>query len=159
MGLDAVVYCDCFETGRLREPPPPGCNVEVAVDGSLECGSNDLEVQLAFDQWLMNRACAHENGVLVHHRIGNIALVAALREELTRCPHAFPVILNAILYNGIHAGDFIDYPTLVVLRPEIEALANVHCAERHLEHFMREFESQMRALLECALLVRKPIAF
>jgi hypothetical protein len=81
MGLDAVVYCDCFERGRLREPPPPGCNLSVSDDGSLLCGSEDLEVQLAFDQWQLERACEHELGVLLHHYIGNIALVAALRDE------------------------------------------------------------------------------
>lgn len=159
MGLDAVVYCDCFEVGRLREPSPPGCNLEVAADGSLHCGNDELEVKLAFDQWLMDRACEHEDGVLVHHRIGNIALVAALREELARTPQEFPVILNAVLYNGIHCGDFIEYPMLFLLRPEVEALAKVHCAEPHMEQYMREFESQMRELLECALRVRKPISF
>lgn len=29
MALDAVVYCDCFEKGRLLEPPPGGVRLRV----------------------------------------------------------------------------------------------------------------------------------
>lgn len=36
MGLDATVYCDCFETGRLKELPP-NPSVFVSDDGSLDC--------------------------------------------------------------------------------------------------------------------------
>ena len=78
MGLDAAVYCDCFERGRLQSPPPPGCTLAVAPDGSLLCGSDDLDVQLAFDRWRQSEACEHEDGYLVSHWIGNIALVASL---------------------------------------------------------------------------------
>src|SRR5436309_381829 len=81
MGLDAAVYCDCFERGRLQSPPPPGCTLAVAPDGSLLCGSDDLDVQLAFDRWRQSEACEHEDGYLVSHWIGNIALVASLRAE------------------------------------------------------------------------------
>jgi hypothetical protein len=75
MGLDATVYCNCFEMGMLREPPPCPDIVHVTPDGSLDCKSDDLDTLLSFDRWLLERACEHENGILLHHRIGNLALV------------------------------------------------------------------------------------
>lgn len=159
MALDAVVYCDCFETGLLREPPPPGCNIQVAADGRLNCQTDESEVEMAFDQWLASRACDHEDGVLVHHWIGNIGLVAVLREKLSEMPVRFPIILNAVIYDGIHCGDFIEYPRLHLLKPEVEALTEIHCSEPGMENLVRAFETQMRDLLDSALRVRKPISF
>jgi len=77
-----MVYCSCFETGTLNEPPPYPDLISVGPDGSLEFKSQDLDVLLELDQWLLNRACAHKNGTLLHHRIGNMAQVGLLRGEL-----------------------------------------------------------------------------
>ena len=80
MGLDAVVYCDCFEAGKLNSPPPVPALVFVASDRSLDCKSKNLEELLAFDRWRKG-ACAHEDGILLHHFIGNVALVGLLHSE------------------------------------------------------------------------------
>src|SRR5437773_8809051 len=106
MGLDATVYCNCFETDRLKELPPDSTIIYVSADGSLDCRSDNMEVLLAFDQWLQNHACEHESGIFIHHRIGNIALVGLLREELRRESNKFPILLEKVLYNGVHAGDY-----------------------------------------------------
>src|SRR5271170_6153916 len=106
MGPDALVYCDCFEKGRLLEPPPPGSTLTVATDGTLLCVSEELEVQLAFDHWRYDRACAHESGILVHHRIGNAVLVSLLRRELqlsTRGGGAGESPFRGNRHRGIHA--------------------------------------------------------
>lgn len=158
MGLDAKVYCDCFEKGRLREPPPPGCHLSIGRDGGLLCVSDDLDTKLAFDRWQL-RACEHENGVLLHHRIGNIALVSDLRAELERQRGHFPMLLAKVLYGGVHAGDFLTVEEVARLLPEPKALAGFRCADGEMERFMREFRVQMTELAECALRVGKPIAF
>jgi hypothetical protein len=159
MGLDAVVYCDCFEKGRLKEPPPSGCRLEIDRDGSMLCGSDALDVQMAFDQWRLHRACNHDDGVLVHHRIGNVALVAALRAELERFPGQFPLILSKVVYNGTHCGDFIADQDVQRLRSEVEALADVRYNNPDMEELIREFKSQMSDLVESALRIGKPISF
>jgi hypothetical protein len=159
MGLDAVVYCDCFEQGLLREQPPPGCNLSVSPDGSLLCGSEDLEVQLAFDQWQLERACEHELSVLLHHRIGNIALVAVLRTELAKQAERFPLLLTKVLYNGTHCGDFLTVEELKGLRPEVGLLTGEPCDNPDMAGFLREFAAHMAELVECALKVGKPLAF
>ncbi len=159
MGLDAHVCCNCYERGRVRSSPPAGCDPSVSDDGSLLCGSDDLKLQIEFDTWQHGQACEHRDGYLVTHYIGNVALVAFLREELGRWPDRFPMILSRIVYNGIHGGDFIpaiDVPRLV---PEVEALAGLHCPAPEDEGFLRTFEKQMWDLVTAALRVSKPIAF
>lgn len=151
MGLDAYVNCDCYEAGRLREPPPPGCAPTVAEDGGLQCGSDELDVQLAFDQWHYFRACEHEYGQLLHHYIGNVALVATLRKELERTRDRFPLLLGRVLYNGIHAGDFIDVEKMPELRRETMAITEINCAEQETTNYVRCFMAQMSELIECAM--------
>jgi hypothetical protein len=159
MGLDASVYCDCFETGRLREPPPPGWKVLVDDDGRLVCRNDDLEVLLAFDQWRFHRACQHEGGVLVQHYIGNMATVALLRNEIQRKAALFPIILNQVLYDGTHSGDFIAVGKVSALKPELLALSEFHCQESNKDVIVCEFERQMSELVDAALKVGKPISF
>ncbi|HET6576564.1 MAG TPA: hypothetical protein VFG68_23400 [Fimbriiglobus sp.] len=159
MALDAVVYCDCFERGRLRSPPPPGCSLSVDESGFLLCGCDDLDTQIAFDHWQFDSACSHENGLLIQHRIGNIALVAALREALQETPARFPILLSRVLYNGTHCCDFIRAVEVLQLQLEVAALSGVHCRDPQMEQFMREFETQMGELVAASLAVGKPIVF
>lgn len=159
MGLDAHVCCDCFERGLLRSPPPSGCNLSVDVDGSLCCGSDDLDVQIAFDCWRHSDACEHERGYLIAHHIGNIALVSSLRQELGQWPNLFSVILSRVIYDGMHSGDCIPATSVRELAPEVEALRGVHCQDPEMEPFIREFEAQMGELVAAALKMHKPIVF
>ncbi len=159
MTLHAAVYCDCFERGRLRTPPPPGCTLSVGEGGLLLCGSDSLATQLAFDRWQFDQACEHENGLLVQHRIGNIASVAGLRAALFADPERFPMLLSRVLYNGIHCGDCIPAAEVPQLCPEVAALLGVRCEDPQMESHMRDFEAQMRELVEASLAFGKPIVF
>ncbi len=157
MGLDAFVYCDCFEAGRLRGSPPEGSHPALDDDGSVLCGSNNLDIQIAFDGWRFS--CEHPDGLLLHHRIGNIALVAALRNELQRFGNRFPRLLTWVLYNGTHCGDSIKLADMQDLRTEVAALAQFPSLDTEMEESLRRFETQMAELIDCALRVGKPIAF
>jgi len=157
MGLDATVYCNCFETGKLKEQPDQ--EVFVCHNGSLECQEEDLDIQLAFDQWLYCRACDHANGILVHHRIGNIALVGLLREELKLKKELFPYLLSKILYNGIHGGDFLPIQDFSILRAELDQLTTFSCSSKRNAECVDWFRTQMVELLEAAESVSKPISF
>ena len=158
MGLDATVYCNCFETGKLREPPT-GFEVFVTADGSLACQNQDLESKLAFDQWLHHRACVHTSGVLLHHRIGNLALVASIRGELERKEELFPLLLKKVLYSGTHCGDFISAEDFPVLRAELERLETFISSDKETAEYVAGFRTQMIELLEAAEAVSKPIKF
>src|SRR5215510_2569577 len=118
MGLDATVFCNCFETGALKEPAP--CeSVFVAADGSLACHSEDLETDMAFDHWVWHRACIHPSGTLLNNRLGNISQVALLRGELQRESTSFSILLTKVIYNGIHAGDYLTLNDIADVEAEL----------------------------------------
>ncbi|MFT3766297.1 MAG: hypothetical protein QM820_12420 [Minicystis sp.] len=159
MGLDASVYCACFETGRLRSPPPAGVEVYVCEDGSLDCRGGDQRSDLAFDAWLFSKACDHENGTLLHHRIGNIALVSLLREELGRRAEIFPTILARVIYNGSHCGDWLTMGEVQAVQLELGCLRTHRCGSVQAQDLVQTFRRQMEELAVCSLQVGKPISF
>jgi len=159
MGLDACVYCDCYEKGKVRTPPQPEL---VYVD---ECGQVSLRWDVpganvkAFDAWVTT-ACEHDYSThLIHHRLGNIALVGFLRLEMSRTPDEFPILLSKVVYNGTHGGDHLDLSTVELLQSEMEALKSLHCDDPEKERYLRTFEHQMTELIQTSLTVRKPVAF
>jgi hypothetical protein len=109
-------------SNQLKEPPPYPDLISVAPDGSLDYESDNLDVLLALDQWLRNRACDHEEGILLHHRIGNMALVGMLRAELDRAPEKFPILLKQVLYSGTHCGDYLSLDDVGRLHAELFSL-------------------------------------
>ena len=159
MGLDATVYCDCYETNRLKEPPPHPDLISVAPNGRLDCNSADLESLLAFDQWLLNHACEHENGVLLHHWIGNIDLVGLLREELEHEALRFHILLERVLFSGTHTGDYLSLEQVSGLQGELSEMNQFVCSDEKNRHYLERFRLQMAELSEAALSVGKPISF
>src|SRR5438874_462618 len=106
MSLDAAVYCDCMERGRLRTLPHPDWRVYVDESGARFGRTDDLEVGLAFDRWDAD-ACEHEDGTLLHHWLGNIAGISLIRDTLSQFPERFSLILSKVVYNGTHCGDYL----------------------------------------------------
>jgi hypothetical protein len=158
MGLDATVYCNCFETGRLKEPPP--CpTVSISSDGSLECQSEDFDTVLAFDQWLLHRACEHPNGILLRHSVGNLAQVGFLRNELGKEGEMFSILLAKVLYSGAHTGDYLSLEDVSAALSELERLDKFVCSGEEHQADVDSFRRQMIELAEAALRVAKPISF
>ncbi len=159
MGLDAVVYCSCFEAGRLRTPPPHGVEVYVGDDGSLDCRGECPEAALVFDAWCYKEACDHENGVLLHRRLGNISLVGLLREELGHQAKAFPALLSKVLYSGTHCGDWLTAEEVRTVQMELGQLKKHCCESARAQELVDAFRQQMEELVACSLQVGKPIVF
>ena len=159
MGLDATVYCDCFEKGTLRASPPPDWQVYVDETGQRCSRSECLEISHEFDQWSQHEACEHEGGELVSHWLGNVALVGFLRCQCGRQADRFPIMLEKVIYSGSHCGDFIDAATVRRLAVEVDALSNLACEDPKEDVFIRDFENKMRELVLAALRVQKPIVF
>jgi len=118
-----------------------------------------LEDDLAFDEWRFTSACEHPDGVLLHHRLGNISLIALLRSELSREASRFPIILRKVIYDGVHGGDYMPIADISSLREEIARLASFRSRDRQSAEFIAQFETQMRELVEAAAAVQKPISF
>ena len=159
MGLDATVYCNCFETGKLRNPPRADFDVYVSEEGGLECRNADLDTQIAFDAWRYNDACEHEDTTLLHHRIGNISLVGLLRHELDKKAEDFPIILTKFIYSGSHCGDFLTMDDIRELQHEMPRLKDFRCDDTESQTFVDGFYKQLVELIECATAVKKPIVF
>ena len=158
MGLEAAVYCDCFERGDLEVQPRPEWEVYVAENGSRETTATDLDLQTAFDSWDC-QACCHDGGVLLDHYIGNIGLVGRFRELIGEHPNDFPLILEKVIYSGSHCGDYLVVGEVEALQAEVERIAHVHSQDAEAEQWLRGFEAQMLELVGCALRVKRPIAF
>jgi len=159
MTLDAAVYCDCFAKGLIKESPSTLWQLTYAPDGSLTCDSEDLETLLAFDAWWLDRACEHKGGVVVHHYLGNIALINCLREELKTDVKRYPLLLERVLYSGTHAGDYIPVELLESLSEEVKRLVLHECREKKNAAYVHHFQEQMMELLQAAMRLQKPISF
>jgi hypothetical protein len=160
MGLDATVYCDCYETGRARKPAPQPELVYVDDTGQvcLTWDAPDAD-QSAFYDWLKG-ACEHgPMGELVSHRLGNMARVGFLRSVLSDFAEQFPVLLTKVVYNGTHAGDSLSLDDIERLQSEVERLRQLRPRDQTADVIVREFEGQMSELVGAALRVRKPIVF
>ena len=183
MGLDAYVYCDCLEQGRLERPLPKDVSVRMQPDGypvvvksGREIWDDDPEAD-AF-------ACEHTHRARLHHRLGNISLIALLRSELAREGARFPILLRRVIYNGIHASDHLPVNMIPDLRGEIERLKSFRCvgnfpasrvtrlawklflipryhytSAAEADRFMHCFRLQMAELCDVASGIGKPIAF
>jgi len=160
VGLDATVYCDCYEKGRVRRPPPQPDLVYVDVTGRVELRYDAPGAdQRAFCDWLAE-ACEHgPMGELVSHRLGNFALIGFLRELLARTPERFEVLLTKVLYNGGHAGDQLTPDDVSHVVGEIESLKSTRLTDEGHEELLRHFERQMSDLVAAAQRVCKPITF
>ena len=158
MGLDAYVYCDCFEQNRLHSAPNQQWQVSVADDGSRITESDELEDQLAFDQWNTS-ACDHEDGIRMSERIGNISLVATLRTLLEAEAHPLPVLLENVLYRGSHCGDWLTIQQVKALEQELNIASLIRCPDPVEDPYLQNFIQTLQRLLSCSLKLHKPIAF
>jgi len=157
MGLDATVYCDCYEKGKMRTPPPQPGFLSIDQDGGLclDCDQPNAD-EFGFYKWLAT-ACEHGPwGKLVSHRLGNIALIGFLRELLAREPERVPILLKKVLYDGTHGGDFLSPADVGLVAIEVDRLKDVHAIQNGEEDLVRHFEDQ---LVHASQSVGKPIAF
>ncbi|QUY43149.1 hypothetical protein [Acaryochloris marina] len=159
MGLDAFVYCNCYETGRHKTPPPQGIEIEVSPDGSINCAHETVDAAIAIYAWTHQQACDHEDCTFLHHYIGNIAFVAFLRETLQRNAEKFPTILSKVIYNGIHGGDYLTLQQVNLVREELAHFSSVACDNEEDQQYLDTFRGQLTELVNCALELQKPIAF
>jgi hypothetical protein len=142
MGLDAVVY-----KNRSKFPLDPeraGLEIEqktgewYSQDGQLPPGVAAAGVET------------------LHQRLGNVALIAWLREQVARLLPADSVLLGLILRDGAHSGDVILPDRAAVLRREISMLRS--CGSP-LSPELTVFLYSLEALVEAAKHNRNPIVF
>lgn len=159
MGLNASVFCNCYETGRMTRPPQPDF-VYLDELGQVSLRWDDPDAnECAFNEWRA-RACPHGPvGEILSHRLGNVSLIEYLSNLLSGSREQFPILLTKVLYDGTHAGDCIKVSDLNALDVELRMLHQLHVNDASLETLVRDFERQMVELVTAANSVQKPIVF
>ena len=180
MGLEAFVFCDCWERGRTRPLPRTVGKVHVLPGGDLDCVSQDPAVQDRFDRW-RRRTCWHEDGYAASAELGNIASVELLVTALRPLARRFPVLLGRVLYCGSHTGDRLTRRQIERLAVELHGLADVRLREdiglddelrpvrfelaevratgKKLDRMLWRLRRELERLVRVALRLKKPLAF
>ena len=131
----------------------------MAQDGSLVCPSEDMFVLAGFQHWLHDRACGHEDGVLIHRSIGGTDEVQELRAALGEFSERYGLLRSHVLPDTPEADSIIASEQLPAFRTEVIALGDIHCEDCEKDALIRRFRLQMTELVECAMFAHKPIAF
>lgn len=166
MGLDAVVFCDCVEKDRLKNPHPFPRLLYIATNGSPEIRSDDPAKVELHDAWT-HRACAHEDMMIVGEFLGNAWSIGFLRETLQAAVRApmreFPVLWNKVIYSGTHCGDYLTRTSVLRLAGELQRVHKIDfeelCVKKRDLEFIQEFQSKITRIVKMAIKINKPVAF
>jgi len=167
MGLDATVYCDCYERGRnlIRAPYPWLVMLDEFGAPSID-SQQDIDILEAHDGWADDPSvCEHGGFTLAEKHLGSGGHIGVIRDIVSRLEtdsnSEYPIILEEVIYSGTHCGDYIPANELLSLKAEIDLLgsrADVALSGEEQE-ILLEFLNGMRELTSAALSVQKPIAF
>jgi len=158
MGLDAFVFCDCYEKGSLKRKPPDPDLVYVLPNGDLACRSEDSKVLKRFDRWREN-ACEHEAGLVAGDWLGNASLIGSIRNELSRRSRDFPTLLKRVVYSGTHCGDHLTLKLIAKLQMELDRLKTLRSGNKELDRGIQRLRRQLQKLVHASLKIGKTIAF
>jgi len=158
MGLDAFVFCDCYEKGRLKRKPPDPDLVYVLPNGDLACRSKDSKVLERFDR-RRGKVCEHEAGMVAGDWLGKASMVGSIRNELTRRPRDFPTLLKPVVYSGTHCGDHLTLKLVAKLQMELDRLKTLRSGNKELDRGIQKLRRQLQKLIHASLKIGKPIAF
>ena len=158
MSLDAFVRCTCFKEGRAKPHPQPArLTIDETGAPSLKGEFSEDEYE-ALDRWVQ-QSCEH-GGFLASEALGNITLAKHVREFLSALqgdpgPH-FPILIEKIVYDGTHTGDWIIAKESPKLLKEVEIVLQ---SSDILSPTEREFFQAMKRLCEASIATGNPIVF
>jgi hypothetical protein len=147
MGLDAVVF-------RSKANLPFDADaVGAVVDKSTgEFYVADPNLEPAFE-----REFPRESRIAVEKRIGNIGLVAALKEDVGRILDVRSITLSRVLYSATHCGDSIPLDLTSALEDELLRLRR-YAEQKDVDH-LKQFATDMLDLVGAARREGNPIVF
>ncbi len=158
MSLDGFVRCTCIRAGKAKPHPFPDRLTFDEVGEPTLSGEPSEEEWEAHDQWL-GECCEHQ-GCLLAMFLGNITRVGNLRSFLrglqgTPGPK-FPILLEKVLYDGTHTGDWIPSKDTKKLLKEVDTV--LHSSDI-LADSEKEFFNNMKLLCEASVATGNPIMF
>ena len=160
MSLNAVVYCDCVEQGRVTIPHPRPDLLFIDETGSPGISSDDPGDIEAHDRWESLRPCEHERFWLIERWLGNISLIETIRsllkQQSSNPARDYPVLFSKVIYEDSHSGDFLTTDAVQHLSDEVSRLSKLVNADNTTQV---EFLRKLTDLIRASLSVNKPISF
>jgi hypothetical protein len=158
MALDGFVRCTCIRDGKAKPHPFPN---RLTFDKSGEPilkGDPSEDEWEAHDRWL-NHSCEH-GGFLLSLFLGNITRVKNLRSFLRALQDTpgprFPILLEKVLYDGTHTGDWIPVKQSPKLLKEVNTVLR---SRDILADSEKEFFDNMKQLCEASIATGNPVMF
>jgi len=162
MSLNAIVYCDCVERGRLTIPHPRPDILSINDRGEPVVLSTNTEDIEAHDRWESLKPCKHERFWLIERWLGNVSLIDSLRTLLERYSgnpaNEYPTLYSRVIYDGSHSGDFLPIDAVVQLNEEIHTLRRTKSPSTD-SNQLTELLQKLDELIKASLSVNKPITF
>jgi hypothetical protein len=140
MGLDAVVY-------RNKRHIEMGRDEDHAI-------VEPVTGEVYFEDGKLSRKYYHQREA-VSHRLGNIAAIAELNDEVVRLTGPESVAVGRILYSGSHSGDTISLKDLPQLSAELHAIRQSGQGSP----LLLQFVGAMEELIQAANNEGNPIVF
>ncbi len=158
MSLDGFVRCTCIRDGKAK-PHPFADRLTFDESGEPSLTGDPSEEEWdAHDQWLAD-SCEHQ-GYLLSLFLGNITRVKNLRGFLRGLQGSpgpkFPMLLEKVLYDGTHTGDWISSEESGKLLKEVETV--LHSSDI-LADSEKEFFDNMKQLCEASVATKNPLMF
>ena len=158
MSLDGFVRCTCIRDGKAKPHPfPDRLTFDESNTPSLTGDPPDEELE-AHDEWFAD-SCEH-GGYLLSLFLGNITRVKNLRGFLRglqgKPGPRFPILLEKVLYNGTHTGDWIPRDETPALLEEVDTVLH---SRDILASSEKEFFENMKQLCDASIATGNPILF
>lgn len=159
MPLQAYVFCNCYEQGRLKRPPPNPELVKILPNGDLTCRRNATSKQHdAFVAW-RTHACRHPEGCVTGGELGHRLPLQILHRALFPHRRTFPLLVRKVLGCKPCTGtSHLTVKQVEKLQAELIRLKTWHCSDRQTDRELRYLYGQMKQLVRAALKFRQPIA-
>lgn len=158
MALDGFVCCTCIRDGKAKPHPfPDRLTYDESGMPSLT-GDPSADEWEAHDEWFAD-SCEH-GGYLLALFLGNITRVKNLRGFLRglqgKPGPRFPILLEKVLYNGTHTGDWVPRDETPALLKEVDIVLH---SRDILADSEKEFFDNMKQLCEASIHTGNPIMF
>jgi hypothetical protein len=158
MALDGYVRCTCIRDGKAKPHPFPDRLTFDETGEPMLTGDPSEEELEAHDDWY-GESCEH-GGYLLSLFLGNITRVGHLRSFLRglegKPAPRFPILLNQVIYDGTHTGDWIAIELTPKLLKEVDTV--LHSRDILASGEMEFFEN-MKQLCEASIKTGNPIMF
>jgi len=158
MSLDGFVRCNCIREGKAKPHPFPERLTFDEIGEPVLTGDPTEDEWEAHDEWVAE-SCEH-GGFLLSLFLGNITRVKNLRgflENLEDDPGPkFPILLEEVLYDGTHTGDWVPSEETAALLKEVETVLH---SRDILSDSEKEFFENMKQLCEASLATGNPVMF